>query len=439
VSATTPRPTIGYLLKRFPRLSETFVLNEMLGLEREGWPLHVMSRRPPEMEPRHPEIDRLRASVTTLTVVDPWPTLISTGGQRVVLPRVKRLVEGAEVWRHALFPQLLAEALHLLPIVEQRRIRHLHVHFATDSLTVAALLRELGGPSYSVTLHAKDIYRDGVDFERLDRLVSESALAVTVCDANVEFLSRRLSECAMARVRRLYNGVDLTAYVPRRTEFRDRSHLLAVGRLVEKKGFDVFLRALWALERQGVVFDATLVGDGLDRPRLDALANELGLADRVRFAGALDQAEVRELMSRATVLCQPCVVGADGNQDALPTVLLEALACGLPVVTTPVGGIPEIVDGGGAGLLVPSGDVEATAAALALLLSEPLRRAALAAKGRRRAEALFDGAANTRVLSGWLAAPVKAAPTASPIDAIGEAVSVPTARSLEARDRSRAR
>lgn len=422
------RPAIGYLLKRFPRLSETFVLNEMLGLEREGWTLRVVSRRPPEAEPRHPQLERLGAEVTTLREIDPWPALVSYRGQRTILPRLAHLVDGAAAWRHPRFSSLLGEALHLLPLVERWGIAHLHVHFATDSAVVAAMLRELSGLTYSVTLHAKDIYRQGVDFERLDRVVCGSLFAVTVCDANVAHLSRRLSAAAMSRVRRLYNGIDLAGFAVRGVEVRDADHVLAVGRLVEKKGFDVLLRALAALDRRGGSCRVTIVGEGEGRQRLEALTRELGLEAQVTFTGALDQTGVRDLMARATVLCLPCVVGSDGNQDALPTVLLEALACGLPVVTTPVAGIPEIVDDGRAGVLVPSGDAEAVAEALHHLLREPARRAGLAGAGRRRAELLFDGVTNARVLSGWLSAVVAASTEARPPAASAAAVAIPLGR-----------
>jgi glycosyltransferase involved in cell wall biosynthesis len=393
-------PPLGYLLKKFPRLSETFVLNEILGLERHGWPIHVFSRRAPDAEPRHPELEQLRAEVVELGEIDPWPVLLSPEGRRELLPRVAVLVEGAASWRHRKFPGLLGEALHLLPLLRQRSVTHLHAHFATDSAVVAALLRELGGPAYSLTLHAKDIYREGVDFDRLERIIDGAELAVTVCDANVSHLANHLSGRAMAKVRRLYNGIDLTLFAAAKGAPRDPDHILAVGRLVEKKGLDVLLRSVAALRRPPV--RVTIAGEGDDRARLEAMVGELGLAGRVELVGALDQAAVRELMARATLLCQPCVVGPDGNQDALPTVLLEAMASGLPVITTPVGGIAEIADGGRAGVLVPAGDAEATARAIAELLGSPARREELALAGRRRAELLFDGKVNSGILSAWL-------------------------------------
>jgi glycosyltransferase involved in cell wall biosynthesis len=177
--------------------------------------------------------------------------------------------------------------------------------------------------------------------------------------------------------------------------------VLGVGRLIEKKGFHVLVDAVARLRASGIDAQATLVGDGDARAALERRIDELGLLPHVRIAGALDQGAVRELMQRATLLCLPCIVGADGNRDALPTVLLEAQACGLPCISTPVSGVPEILDQGRAGLLVPEADVAATAAAIAELLRDPARRDHLRRVGRARAEQLFDVRRNSRELAAW--------------------------------------
>lgn len=398
---------LGYLLKKFPRLSETFVLDEILGQEELGRVVQVFARREPDVEPRHPQLARLRAAVDTLPPsreIDPWTPLFAAGKPRTgLVRRVGTLVEEAAAeWSHPRFPSLLSEAIELLPRVRRAGVGHLHVHFATDSAIVAMLLRRLGGPTYSITAHAKDIYRSTVAPALLDRLFTGAELVVTVCDANVRYLAQRLSTAAMSRVRRLYNGLDLTAFPPPSADApRDEDHVLAVGRLVAKKGLPVFLEALARLRGAGRRVRATLVGDGEERENLVKRIVELGLGDRVRMTGALDRRGVRELMARATLFCLPCQVGPDGNRDALPTVLLEALACGLPAVSTPVTGIPEILDGGRAGLLVPEGDAAATASAMARLLDDSALRRRLANRGRRRVEQVFDLRRSAATLGAW--------------------------------------
>jgi glycosyltransferase involved in cell wall biosynthesis len=407
-------PRLAYLLKKFPRLSETFILNELLGQEALGAEISVFSRRPADAEPRHPQLARLRAPVVQLPPskeVDPWAELFGERDDEL-LPRVRAAVAALRPYSHPRFPSLLAEAVLLRRLAREQDVGHVHAHFATDGALVAHLLAALGGPSYSLTLHAKDIYRDTVDARLLDRLVAGSVFSVTVCDANVAHLRGMLGPAALQRVRRLYNGIDLSLFAPD-GRARDAAHVLSIGRLVEKKGFLVLLDALALLAAEGRAVRATLVGEGEDRALIEARVRELGLSGRVHLAGALPQDAVLELLRSATLFALPCLVGEDGNRDALPTVLLEALAAGLPCVSTPVTGIPEILDGGRAGLLVPERDAPATARALDALLDDPARREGLARAGRAHAQRSFDLSAQARVLHGWFGEALAAADPAA--------------------------
>ncbi len=397
-------PRIAYLLKKFPRLSETFVLNEILAQEQNGLPLHVFSRRPPDPEPRHAQLAELRATVEYLALqqsLEPWLAMFGPRPeQRELLERFGEVVRDMSRFAHPRLPALFAEALFLLGRCRELGIEHVHVHFATDSAITAMLVRDLGGPSYSVTAHAKDIYRTTVDRELLSRIVARSEFTVTVCDANVQHLSQMLTSAARARVRRLYNGIDLTRFRPRPTP-REPAYVLSVGRLVQKKGFPVLVEALAILRSRGVPFQAAFVGEGEDRAAIEARIAALGLGSQIRLTGALDQDAVCDEMSRATVMCLPCIVGEDGNRDALPTSLLESIASGLPCVSTPVTGIPEILADGRAGVLVPENDPAATADAIEALIRDPARRERLARAGRAHAENSFDAQQSARTLREW--------------------------------------
>jgi glycosyltransferase involved in cell wall biosynthesis len=402
---------LAYLLKKFPRLSETFILSELLAQERLGRELHVLSRRPPDDEPRHQELAHLKATVENLPPkheIDPWEMLVADDAPDDLLARLGALVREARAWGHPRTSLLLIEALHVLKRVRALGIQHVHVHFATDSAVVALLMRKLGGPSYSLTCHAKDIYRQTVNFRFLDLLVRNSAFVVTVCDANRRWMGERLSVEAMGRVHKLYNGIDLRAFVPDGSP-REPNHVLGVGRLVEKKGFHVLVEALALLLAKGVDLHATIIGDGEEKARIEQLIAARGVGGRIQMLGSRDQAEVRRFMSRAALMVQPCLIGTDGNRDALPTVLVESLAMKLPCVSTPVTGIPEILDQGRCGLLVPENDVPATAQAIETLLRDPRRREQLAVDGRKRAEELFDSEKNARILASWFDEALEAA------------------------------
>ena len=398
---------IAYLLKKFPRLSETFILTEVLSQEALGNELVIFSRREPDEEPRHAELTQLRACVEVFpraSELDPWTELFGDEGSGLGQEEwitLGRLVRELRPLVGPRLQRLVPEALHLRRRAAAHGVEHLHVHFATESAVVAMIAHELGGPSYSITAHAKDIYRSTVRHDLLDRLVQRSRFTVTVCDANVRHMSGQVGEAAGRRVRRLYNGLSLENF-----EYRDSGrqpdHVLAVGRLVEKKGFDDLLEALSLLKRRGRALRTTLVGGGDQEAQLRALARELGLSDEeLVMTGPLEQTRVRDYLTSATVFCLPCVVGEDGNRDALPTVLLEALASGLPCISTPISGIPEILDRGRAGRIVPERDPLALANALEDLLRDEVARAGLARRGRERVLQEFDARRSASTLAGW--------------------------------------
>lgn len=402
---------IAYLLKKFPRLSETFVLSEILGQEALGAHVHVFSRRSPDDEPRHAQLARLRATVEVLPdsrALDPWSVLFERGGDpSELLERVRRTYERyADLEIERLGP-LMGEALWLLRRTRELSIEHVHAHFATDSALVAMLLHSLGGPGYSVTAHAKDIYRSTVSPRRLGAILEGSRFTVTVCDANVRHIQACVDERAARRVRRLYNGIDVEAFATPADRERDPYTVLSIGRLVEKKGFDTLLESAALIAPRDGRLRVDVIGDGEDRAKLIERSKELGLETRVRWLGPLPQEQVREHLASAALFALPCKIGEDGNRDALPTVLLEAQAAGLPCVSTPVSGIAEILDDGRAGVLTPIGDAHALAAAIERLLQRREERERLSAAGRARALECFDLRRQSRVLHEWFQAAVE--------------------------------
>jgi colanic acid/amylovoran biosynthesis glycosyltransferase len=403
---------IGYVLKKFPRLSETFVLGEILAQEALGTEVTVFSRRPADHEPRHPELAALRAPVVDLPhprEADPFGLLLESGDAPAELARLGAVIAQWRPRGAPRFSGLLTEALTLREECRRRHVGHLHAHFASDSALVAHLVAALGGPGYSLTAHAKDIYRETVDPHLLEQLVGASAFTVTVCDANVEYLAGKLSPTALQRVRRHYNGIDRAAFegLARRPV---PGRVLSIGRLVEKKGFDVLLAALERLVLRGMPVDAEIIGDGELRAELERHTAAGPAAGRVRFLGALPADQVRQRLAEAAVFALPCKTGNDGNRDALPTVLLEAQAAGVPIVSTPVAGVVEILDHGRCGSLVREGDPQATAAAIERLLIDPHFAAGLADRGREWGAVHFDRERQARVLGEWFHAALAESP-----------------------------
>ncbi len=399
---------VGYVLKQYPRLSETFILNEILGLEAKGVEISVFSLRHATEGRFHPGVAEVQGLVHYASNVDKASLLAAVRALPDLavdrLPDVLAFIDRLPAERQA---RVLFQAIEVAERARAGGVDHLHAHFLTVAAHTAHLVHLLTGLPYTVTAHAKDIYRRTVDWDVAGRVAAEAEAVITVCDANLRYLAHRL-DGGDVRLLRIYNGLG-PQDPPSRLEARSPGLVLGVGRLVEKKGFDVLLDAVAALRPDHPDLRCVLVGDGDERSALESRAADLGIADIVTLTGAIGQDRVAAWLRQAEILAAPCRVGTDGNQDALPTVLLEALGAGLPVVTTPVAGIPEIVTDGVEGLLVEPGDGGALAAGLVRLLDDAGARAAMAEAGPAKLAARFDRSSTVDELVGVFAQSGKAA------------------------------
>ncbi len=400
---------IAYLVKMYPRFSETFIVNEILELERLGVDVRVYSLRKPDDGRFHASVARVKANVV---YVPQYPQMEP---ERVI--RAHRLVYRTfpDAYRQARAFALSRGHRYAIKrflqagVIAAHLIRHpvdaLHAHFASSPTTVAFYVNKMIGLPYSFTAHAKDIFHHNVRPESLRRKIRHARFVVTVSDFNRAYLEELMGD-EPADIRRLHNGIDLRFFRPPEPERRHQNLILSVGRLVEKKGLEVLVAACGFLKHWGVDFTCHIIGKGPLRERLKTQICALGLEQRVKLLGPRPQHAVRRAYREATVFALPAVRAEDGNQDGLPTVLLEAMACGLPPVSTRLVGIPEIIDHAVNGLLVSPGDPAALAGALASLLQQPDLRARMGREARAKAERCFDVRKNVAVLREWLAEPV---------------------------------
>ncbi len=404
---------VGYVLKMFPRFSETFILNEILELERRGLRVVIFSMKPPNESVRQPDVERVRAPVYLI------PPFRGTALRRHLMchlacflrsPRryLRTLVFARRRGTDAAWTKFLL-APFIARTARAEGVEHFHAHFASGPARQAKLASLLSGIPYSFTAHAKDLFWTGHHHGQNNKLKKRIRLAsfvVTISEYNREFIQNLNFKVPRRRLVTIYNGLDLSRWPPRRREARFQSAgpaepplILAVGRLVPKKGLDVLLGACRLLRNDGFRFRCLVAGDGPEKPRLQDLIREYDLGESVDLAGPVPQDRLRtDLYMRAAVLVQPSVVSADGDQDGIPTVILEALASGLPVVATPVSGIGEAVIDGRTGLLVPASDPIALAAAIRRLCEDPTLGARLSSGGRRLAEARFNMKQNAKLL-----------------------------------------
>jgi glycosyltransferase involved in cell wall biosynthesis len=394
MNAHTSRPRVGYVVKRYPRFSETFIVNEILAHESAGLDVDIFALRPVEETHFQDRLAQVRAAVTRLpdkqrTAEALWRLM---GGAQDHLPGAwAALGEMRDESQRD-----VAQAILLAIACRTRGVGHLHAHFGTVATTVARLAAQLAGIGYSFTAHAKDIYYDYAENVNLAAKLRDARHVVTVSDFNATYLRERFGPDA-AGVVRLYNGLDLDRFTYSEPAAA-ATDIVAVGRLIEKKGFNILIEAVRLLHANGTPVRCRIVGGGDDHAHLAAQIASEGLGDVVELTGPRPQSEVIAMIRAAAVLACPSITGRDGNRDGLPTVLLEAMALGTPVIATDVTGIPELVRDGETGLCVPEGDPVALADGLARLLGAHDLRLKLATAGRRIIEEKFDIAANAAVL-----------------------------------------
>jgi glycosyltransferase involved in cell wall biosynthesis len=405
-----------YLVRSWPRLSQTFVVNEILEQERLGTQLELYSLSHSDEQLVQPQVHAVRATVHYL---DERPRGAPLAGARDcwLVARSAPRAFGTTLLFALARPQLargyatlstlgcLRAAVRLGAAIHRvrragRPIEHLHAHFAHDPALVALLTSRLTGVPYSVTAHARDLYQIPVPSLRV-RVRCAVAL-VTCCAANLDYLRSVLPATLHPRLRLVHHGVELDRFVPApRSDRPSPVEIVSVGRLVEKKGFADLLHACSRLKNAAThaPFRLRIYGDGPMRTEIADLRDRLGLQAEVELAGERDGDDVLRAYQRADVFAlTPCVT-ADGDRDGVPNVIVEAMACGLPVVTTDAGGIPEVVQHGVNGLVARPRDIPTLAAHLAALVTDPARRRELGEAGRRTVEAGFDVRSAARELS----------------------------------------
>jgi glycosyltransferase involved in cell wall biosynthesis len=391
-------PPVAFVLKGYPRLSETFIAQEILALEQRGLDILIVSLRRPSEPARHPVHRAIRAARLYLPEYlyqEPWRVLRGwlAARRRPGYARARRafladLLRDATPNRIRRFGQALVLAREL-----PAGIGHLHAHFLHTPASVARYAALILGLAWTVSAHAKDIWTIP-DWEKRRKL-ADAAWAVTCSESGRRHLAA-LAACPEC-VALCYHGLDLARFPPPppRLSGGDGSDprrpvvLLSVGRLVAKKGYDDLLAAL-ALLPGALAWRFIHIGAGGERPRLLKLAERLGLAGRIAWRGALPQPEVLAAYREADIFVLASKIAKDGDRDGLPNVLMEAQSQGLPCVATTVSGIPELLRHGQEGLLAPPGDPARLAALLASLIRDPARRLRLGAAGKERVGRAFD-------------------------------------------------
>lgn len=388
---------VGFVLKGYPRLSETFIAQEIRALEERGLDILIVSLRRPTDRTVHPVHRRIGAGLLYLPEY-----LYEEPGRVWRAWRRLRRQPGYRRARHAFFADLrrdptpnrvrrFGQAL-VLAAELPRDVDRLHAHFLHTPASVARYAALLAGLPWTASAHAKDIWTTP-EWEKREKL-AEASWTVTCTRAGLVHLAGLAPD--PGRVTLCYHGLDFSHFPPPvvqrgNGDGSDASRpveLLSVGRAVAKKGYDDLLAAL-ALLPPGLAWRFVHIGGGGLAAALRERAAALGLAERIEWRGSQPQPEVLAAYRRADLFVLSAKVAADGDRDGLPNVLVEAQSQALACIATTVSGIPELIENGSTGLLVPPGAPAALAAAIASLVRDPERRARLGAAGERRVRRCF--------------------------------------------------
>ena len=385
--------TVAYVMSRFPKLTETFILREILAVSQTGvrvelYPL--LREREPVV---HPEATALveRANYLpflSLAIIRSQAALL-LGRPRRYLTALGAMLRGT--WGSANFfiggLGIFPKAAHAARLMEAGGVDHVHCHFATHPALAGLIINRLTGIPFSFTAHGSDLH---VDRHMLRQKVDAAAFVVPISEFNANMI---VEECGDVRDKLavIHCGVDTDMFPARAQRAAVRPfRILSIGTLHEVKGQAYLVEACRQLVAEGVDLLCQMVGDGPDESDLRRQVAAAGLEGRVELIGRLTQAGIASLLAEVDVLVAPSVPTRGGKREGIPVVLIEAMSSAVPVVASAISGIPELVDDGESGLLVPARDSTALASALGRLHRDATLATRLGEGGREKVRREFD-------------------------------------------------
>jgi len=395
----SPAP-VAYIMSRFPLLTETFILREMLELERQEVPLTIFPLLREQPSVRHDEVGRLRAKVyytpfLSAAIIAANASFLRRNPRRY-LGLLWSVLKGN--WGSAnLFVGALGifpKSVYLARLAEEQGVGHVHAHFATHPALCALIISKLTGVGYSITVHAHDIF---LHQRMLTEKLEGARFVASISMYNKDYLQRLVPGVEPDKIKIVHCGIELENYdalgespSDRQAPSDDRITAICVASLQPYKGIKYLIRACAQVVASTPDFRCLVVGQGADRAKLEALIDEMGLRENVYLLGGKPQHEVAALLRTADMFVLPSVVAPSGQMEGIPVALMEAMATRLPVVSTRLSGIPELVEDGVSGLLVSPADEAALADAITTLSADAELRRSMGERGRERVAAEFE-------------------------------------------------
>jgi len=399
------QPKIAFLLSQFPEMHETFILREFNGQKEKGMNFEIYSYKPCRDRIIHPEAEELIKMTVYANPVPLWSLLYIMARHPAgflkalgytLLSMLRRLHWPLDMIKVMV---IFLRSLYFARIMEQHHITHIHSHWATMPTTGAQMIAKMTGISYSFTAHAWDIYLN--DKTELKQKIKNAEFAVTCTRANKSYIESLDGGSLGQKVFVNYHGVNLAKFSLRdEPGVRREALILAIGRLVEQKGFEYLIKACGILKRRSIPFRCVIIGNGPLQAHFETLITNLGLKGYVELAGSVTQEDIRNYFRNADVFAAPCVISSDGDRDGIPNVLLEALSVGVPVVGTGVSGLPEVLVDGQTGVVVSARDERSLSRGLERVITRQVPVDQMVQNGRAKMEEDFDMYRNVEELIG---------------------------------------
>ena len=390
---TKNKPKIAYMMSRFPHLPETFILREMIEIEKLGWEVElyplICQDQPVLHEDAHSWLEKAQCS--------PYISL------KIILSNISVFLHKPfvylwllfQVFRHNLPSSnfllrsliLFPKSIHLSRKMQADKIQHIHCHYATHPALVAWVIHQITEISYSFTAHAHDIY---VDTTMLETKLKDAAFIITISDFNLGYLTQLAGHWVSEKIHVVHCGIIPDLYNPASRNIKEPLEIINVGSLQTYKGQKYLIMACAILRDQGIPIHCRIVGMGNEKSTLEKLIVECNLESTVELLGPKNQTEVANLLPTANCFVQPSIIDRDGKMEGIPVALMEAMACSLPVIATDISGISELVSPSKTGYLVPPANPQAIANAIADVFNNWEDAKEIACQGRKIVYEEFD-------------------------------------------------
>ena len=386
---------VAYVVKRYPRFSETFIVNEILANEESGLDMVIFSLLPTSDTHFQDIIGKVRTPVfyiksDNIKAIDFWNAIENC---RKFIPSISNKLKIIKKEEY----KDVYQSLVLSYLLYENNINHIHAHFATNATSISRLASILSGIPYTFTAHARDIYHNDVVHSELEKKINDAAKVITIGEYNLNYLNNIYPK-HKDNIRLVYNGLDFNKLPRYNNVKRNKNTIISVGRLIEKKGFNVLIDACNVLNSKKIPFNCKIIGSGYLEEKLKTQIIKLDLQEKIQLLGSVPRSEMFRYIQESQVFVAPSILGSDGDRDGLPTTLLEAMAMGTPCISTNVTGIPEAIEDGITGILIPQNNSESLALALENLFSDEKILKSISDNGKKLVQSKFDIRKNSTTL-----------------------------------------